>query len=261
VNPILIKSYTAAAAILASRIVKFGSNDYEVLAAVDGAESVEGITVQNIDSVLGDTVDVIKSGIAQLKIGGTITRGDWIVADGLGVGVAANITPGSELHVIGKAEESGVDGDVIDVWVQPVVIATDTGIIQQDVTIATEDVLALNATPQELVAAPGVGKALVLVDAQLFLDYATTDYDGVAAGEDLAIKYTDAAGDVLATIETTGFLDASADAYRHIYPAATAAQAPVANAALVAHLLSGEIATGDSPLKVRTRYRVVDVAW
>lgn len=260
-NPLLIKSYTATAAIFASRIVKFGSNDYEVLAAVDGSEAIEGITVQNIDSAQGDTVDVIKAGIAQLKIGGTITRGDWIVAGAAGVGVAASITPGSELHVIGKAEESGVDGDIIDVWVQPVVIATDTGIVQQDVEIATEDVLALNATPQELVAAPGAGKALVLVDAQFFLDYATTPYDGVAGGEDLAIKYTDENGDVLATVETTGFIDQSADEYRHIYPASTAAQAPPANAALVLHLLADEIATGDSPVKVRTRYRVVDVTW
>jgi hypothetical protein len=34
---------------------------------------------------------------------------------------------------------------------------------------------------------------------------------------------------------------------------------PVANAALVLHMLTGEITTGDSPLHVRVFYRVVPV--
>jgi hypothetical protein len=111
-----------------------------------------------------------------------------------------------------------------------------------------------------MVAAPGVGKALILVDAQLDLAYNSIAYAGIAAGEDLEIRYTDGAGQLVATIETTGFLDATAVAYRHIYPASAAAIAPVENAALVMDLAVGEIITGNSPLKVRVRYREITLA-
>lgn len=129
------------------------------------------------------------------------------------------------------------------------------------VTVSSAELLALNATPKTLLAAPGAGKALILVAAELWLDYATTAYGGIAAGEDLAIKVTDAAGATLATVETTGFLDATADAFRYVEPTTTAARTPVANAPLVLHLLTGEIATGDSPLKLRLLYREITLTW
>jgi len=95
----------------------------------------------------------------------------------------------------------------------------------------------------------------------LFLDYATTAYDGIAAGEDLNIRYTDGSGALLATVETDPFLTATADATRYVLPTTTAAVTPVANAPLVLYMATGNIATGDSPLKVRVRYRVIDTAW
>lgn len=129
------------------------------------------------------------------------------------------------------------------------------------VTVPAASVLALNATPVTLIAAPGAGKALILVGAELWLDYGGTAYAGIAAGEDLAIKYTDANGATLATIETTGFLDATADAFRYVQPTTTAAMTPVANAPLVLHLLTGEIITGNSPLKLRLLYRELTLTW
>lgn len=129
------------------------------------------------------------------------------------------------------------------------------------VEINSAALLALNATPQTLVAAPGAGKALILVGAELWLDYGGTAYAGIAAGEDLTIKYTDANGATLATVETTGFLDATADAFRYVQPTTTAAIAPVANAPLVLHLLTGEITTGNSPLKLRVLYRELTLTW
>jgi hypothetical protein len=127
-----------------------------------------------------------------------------------------------------------------------------------DVTITTAQVLALNATPITLVAAPGAGKALIFQGAHLFLDFNSVAYDGIHADEDLSIKYTNASGAQLALVETTGFLGASADARRFVYPASTAAITPVPNAPLVLHLLVGEVATGNSPLKVRVYYKVIN---
>ncbi len=129
------------------------------------------------------------------------------------------------------------------------------------VELTAAQVKALNATPVTLVAAPGAGKALILIGAALWLDFNTVAYDGIASGEDLTIKYSDGNGAALATVETTGFLDATADAFRYVYPTTTAAIAPVANAPLVLHMLAGEIATGNSPLKLLLLYRELSLPW
>ncbi len=129
-----------------------------------------------------------------------------------------------------------------------------------DVTITTAQVLALFATPIALVAAPGANRFLIFEGAFLFLDFNAAAYAGIAAGEDLQISYTNGAGQLVAQVETTGFLDAVADDFRwvnHIGAAVLNDVTPVANAALVLSLLVAEIITGDSPLIVRTFYRDV----
>ncbi|MDD5176759.1 MAG: hypothetical protein PHQ05_10095 [Sterolibacterium sp.] len=259
-NACLIKSYTAGAAIAAGRFVKHGAADNAAIQATDASVPILGISEQiAVDS--GGMVDAIKVGLAYLELGGSVTRGNILIPDASGKGIAATVVAGTEQHAGAIAEVSGSSGDIIPVQViAGQVIATDTGIATADITITTGQLLALNATPKTLIAAPGSGYAVILVDAQLMLDYATTAYAGIAAGEDLEIRYTDGSGQLVATIETTGLLDATADAYRHIYPVAVAAITPVDNAALVMRLASGEVITGDSPLKVRVRYRTVALA-
>ena len=259
-NPILTKSYTAGAAIAASRFVKHGSYDGAAIQATDASAALLGVSEQ-LAAASGASVDVIKAGLAYLELGGTVTRGAVLIADANGKGVAATVTAGVTQYAGAIAEVSGVAGDIIPVDVRLNVIATDTGITTVDVTVTTGQLLALNATPKTLVAAPGALKAIIVEDIQLMLDYATTAYGGIAAGEDLEVRYTDGSGALVATIETTGFLDATADEYRQVFPVTTAATESVANAALVLRMATGEIITGDSPLKVRVRYRTVDTAW
>ena len=126
-----------------------------------------------------------------------------------------------------------------------------------DLTVTTSQVLALNGTPITTVPAPGAGKAIVPVFALAFLDFNSVAYNGIAAGEDLALRYTDGSGEIAAQIEATGFLDASADAHR--VAQFSGLFIPVANAPLVLHMLSGNIATGNSPLKLKLFYRTVDL--
>ncbi len=134
------------------------------------------------------------------------------------------------------------------------------GMSSVDVTVTSAQLLALNATPKTLVAAPGAGKAIIFEGAVLHLDYNSAAYAGIAAGEDLSFKYTDGSGVEVATCEATGFLDATADEARYVRPADVAGFEPTANAALVLHMLTGEITTGNSPLKVRVYYRIVPTA-
>lgn len=129
-----------------------------------------------------------------------------------------------------------------------------------DVTITSAQLLALNATPQTLLAAPGAGYANIFQGAILY-KAAGTAYAGIASGEDLSVKYTNSSGLEVAECETTGFLDQTTAQFRWMdaFRAASGISSfvPVANAALIIMLLSGEITTGDSDLKLRVFYRTI----
>jgi hypothetical protein len=67
----------------------------------------------------------------------------------------------------------------------------DTGIIeaghQDDVVISSAEMLALEATPKTLIAAPGAGKTIVLDYAIFFLDYNSAAYASVGGSDDLTL--------------------------------------------------------------------------
>lgn len=258
-NPILVKNYKATAAIGANLLVKMGADDDHVSVAAAATDGLVGVLGNIAASTADDRVDVVMQGIATVKAGGSITRGALITSDSAGKAVTAS----EDNRVVGIALASAVDGDLFPVLLNPSGQVTDTVTFVASGTIATAAVKTLYTTPVTLVAAPGAGKALILVGATFFLDYASAGYDSVGASDDLTIKYTNASGDVLATVESTGFLNATSDQVRYVHPVTTAAITPVANAALVAHILTGEIysAAGDSPLKYKVEYKVIDTTW
>ena len=141
-------------------------------------------------------------------------------------------------------------------------IQTVFGLIETH-TVTSAELLALNATAQQIIAAPGAGLAIIPRVVAIHKP-AGTAYAGIAAGEDLVLKYTDASGaQVSSVIESTGFLDQTTAETRVAgMPGSTGATAgsyePVANAAVVLHLLSGEIITGTSDLVVRVWYHIID---
>lgn len=128
--------------------------------------------------------------------------------------------------------------------------------------ITSAQVLALFATPISVVAAQGAGLAIVPVRVAIYKP-AGTAYAGIAVGEDLVLKYTNAAGaQCSAAIEATGFLDQATAQTRYAgMPGSTGATAgdvnPVANAAVVLHMLTGEVTTGTSALHVRVWYDII----
>ena len=137
------------------------------------------------------------------------------------------------------------------------IIYNPTGLAKTTVTSAL--LLALNATPQTILAAPPSGFTNVFVGAAIYKP-AGTAYAGIAGGEDLVIKATNASGQqVSSVIETTGFLDQATAQLRWVGPpgavTTTAADVTPIAAALVLHLLVGEITTGTSDLIVWTYYR------
>lgn len=123
-------------------------------------------------------------------------------------------------------------------------------------TISSAEILALNGTPKTLIAAPGAGKVIVVEEIELFLDYNSAGY--VAdAGEDFTIQYS--AGLDIATWDndSDAILVGTADERRLNKPDAVLALEDCDNEAVQAFIATGEVITGDSPMKYRIKYRTV----
>ncbi len=116
----LAKSFNAVGAINANSIVKAGANDYDVLqsAGATTADKSIGITTE-VASASGERCDVILAGVADLKLGGTVARGDPITSDASGNGVTAAPGAGTNNRIVGFALISGVSGDIIPVFMSP----------------------------------------------------------------------------------------------------------------------------------------------
>jgi hypothetical protein len=255
-NPLLDKTFTAGGTINPYRLCKFGGSDTAIVQAAAATDAIIGVSGQ-IGAASGEVLDITLIGVGEVQAGGSITRGNQITSDANGKAVVAS----DGNVIIGKALASASAGDILPILLHAAGDSDAAPLYFADVTVSTEELLALGTTPKTLVAAPGAGNLLVLEMVQLWLDFATTAYDGIASGEDLSIKYTNASGVEVAQIEATGFLDGTADETRYIKAASAAAVQPVANAALVLSMLVGNIATGDSPLKVRVFYRVLPETW
>lgn len=122
------------------------------------------------------------------------------------------------------------------------------------VTVTTAQVLALFATPITILDAAPTGFVNVFSRAAIYKP-AGTAYGGIAAGEDLVFKATNAAGQQISSVvETTGFLDQATAQLRYVGPpgavTTTAADVTPLNAAIVLHLLTAEIIDGTSDLIV-----------
>jgi hypothetical protein len=265
-NPTLIKNYIAEADIAAYKIVKYGTVEGKVLVN-DSLEFCFAGIVNKLGGTSGYRCDVMKGGIGEVILGGTVAYGDVLVSDASGNAIKlADATADVPITIIGIAEEAGTVGAIIRINIHPQgsrAALDESSIRITDITLTTAQVLALYTTPIQVLAAPGSGKAIVLVSLTAFLDYNSAAYDGVAAGENLVLSYTNASGTGLVLVETTGFLDQASDQVRHCRPsqAIDVDLTPVANAAVVAHILTGNIATGNSPLKLRIAWRRINTAW
>lgn len=140
-------------------------------------------------------------------------------------------------------------------------ISLDPMLAVATVTLTNAEIKALRATPKTLVAAPGSGKLLEFVSAQLKLVAGANALTESTAN--LAVKYNDGSGaQVSDTIEATGFIDQTANTMTNARAKldAIVAYASAANKALVLHNLgAGEFggnAAADATMTVIVTYRV-----
>jgi hypothetical protein len=107
-NPELIKTYDAEAAIGANLFCKPGAADGGVLKAAANSDALFGVS-SNIAVDSGERCDVIHCGIAFILLGGSVTRGDFLTSDSNGKGIALSVSG----NFGAKALVSGVSGDII----------------------------------------------------------------------------------------------------------------------------------------------------
>ncbi len=117
-NTLLNKAGTAEGAISAYRIVKPGAADGGYLQAAAATDFLTGVC-ESVAPASGERLDVVKSGIADVEFGGTVTRGGPVTSDASGKAVAAAPGAGSNVRIIGFAEVSAVSGDIAPVLVAP----------------------------------------------------------------------------------------------------------------------------------------------
>lgn len=108
----MIINFNAGAAVAPYRIVKFGANDKEAIQATGSSDASIGVSDQMGAEAAGDPLDVVRSGLAEVEYGGNVTRGDWLTSDAEGRAVTASPAAGATAQIIGRAEQSGVLGDI-----------------------------------------------------------------------------------------------------------------------------------------------------
>jgi hypothetical protein len=115
-NQGLVKNYTCQGAIPPRTIVKYGTADYTATQAGTNMDAFLGIS-DTVGGNDGDRIDIVRTGMTELVLGGNVTRGDHLTSDANGNGITAAPAAGANMETIGTAEMSGVPGDIIPVLV------------------------------------------------------------------------------------------------------------------------------------------------
>ena len=251
-NRVKVISGEASAQIAAKAIVRVSGLDnglkkVTLATAADGAANELAVALHAFGAgERGEIVDWAL--VTDLDTSSYAVGSPWYLSESSG-GTTSG-APGSAGKVVGRVVSSHASTGAV--LLAPKAFSSD--LLVSQVTISSAEVLALNATPKALVAAPGAGKAVLLEKAIVHLDYNSAAYVD-DAGEDFVIQYD--GGTALTAVIDGTLLDGTADAK---VPLQALSGVPLeANVAVEAHILVGEWATGNSPIIVTVWYRVVDV--
>lgn len=112
------KSLVAQSAVAAFLIIKPGTADMTVVPAAAATDLLLG-TADSLNKDTGEMVDLDLRPIAEVKLGGSITRGQPITSNAAGKGVVAAPAAGSNVRIIGFAAKNGSADDVIPYFRAP----------------------------------------------------------------------------------------------------------------------------------------------
>lgn len=118
--PTFTRAYEASADVTPCRIARFSdvSASQKVANASANTQPLIGV-FDKMGGVAGAMVDVHRSGLCSVELGGTVTAGQPLTADAQGRAIAATAAAATQVRIIGFADQPGVVGDIIDAWIEP----------------------------------------------------------------------------------------------------------------------------------------------
>lgn len=118
--PTFTRAYEASAAVAGRRIVRFSDTAASQKIAQASTNTQPNIGVSDaMGADAGAMCDVHRAGLAAVELGGTVTAGAALTADANGKAIAAVAASGTQVRIAGYADQPGVSGDIIDMWVAP----------------------------------------------------------------------------------------------------------------------------------------------
>ena len=171
----------------------------------------------------------------------------------------ANFVATKDLQLPGVTQFTYEEADgrkvkyTVDETVSAIALAIngDAGVMEATVNLTSAQILALNTTPIEIVAAPGAGYYIEVVSGVVALDATATGY---AANDDIDLVYSSAPTVKCATAD--GALAGTSDKNTSIIKIAGAV---IANNALQITDVDGNPTTGTGTAKVTVAYRIVAI--
>jgi hypothetical protein len=123
--PTFTRAYEISALVRPFRIARFSdpANNSRVAESTLNTQPLIGVFDKlAASSAVGQMVDVHRSGLCSIELGATVTAGQELTTDAQGRAIPAVAAAATRVQVIGKADQPGVVGDLIDVWVELSVI-------------------------------------------------------------------------------------------------------------------------------------------
>lgn len=115
----LIKTFIAAGTIAHRRIVTFNATDGEVAQATGPTQRLAGVADCPGGANVGQRIDVVLFGPADVDYGGTVAPGGYITSDADGKAVAAAPAQGVNNFLAGRVLTNAVSGDIAKTLVIP----------------------------------------------------------------------------------------------------------------------------------------------
>ncbi|MEE4113328.1 MAG: hypothetical protein V2I40_10975 [Desulfobacteraceae bacterium] len=234
-----------------AQVITSAKTDGDML-TISGVGAFGDVSVVKIQSSTGNPTDgtvleVVShdANVDPLVVSSSAQAGVLTVTQGGAVSVTGAVTASGSVTATGGLSAGSASDSLLK---------TDT------VEITNSQLKALRATPKVLVAAAGADKMIELVSAVLILDYGSEAL--TESADNLIIEYASSGVDATAAIETTSFIDATADAIALVLPTgiAGAAATNLVNDGL--HLKNsgdgefGGNASNDTTMTVKVTYRV-----
>lgn len=89
-QPGTIKTFIAATAIARFSVIALAAAESSVKLATDKSEYLIGVSAEPVDIEAGERVDVISTGIVEVRAGALIAKGAWLTVDAEGSVITAS---------------------------------------------------------------------------------------------------------------------------------------------------------------------------